>query len=411
MSLDKESISSILNEIISPPNTINTNNKSQNSIVMNRQKNIYNSLPPKRLFTKKGQRTNKTLGILVLIFCGFVFLAVSFTLPSFIVPPTSDVTTITNISDPISNENENRNGDSNNNSSGNINNYVDSNGKTNAKVQTKTRIIQNMDLKSCSFRTYKSNRYYKVDDENKEDFLSNADYIRGELPFILNPRSISGSSSSSSSLLSTTQPKKLCLDTSEWEDVKDGYYPFSDGQNPSIISLSSNVYNLTGAGDHHRLDSNYIQPLIELYADDHDVMDDLYLGLLLFGDSQCRWNLSESELEDRKFSPLQKAPNKRSMVVLFDSEMQVIDSTVLKLVLDANWGGKRKNIKMKKIKEGVDGDEDVFESKIVELDDSRLFFHNGKLNVLYRNGPFYGYDSKSKTFMIFLFYCLSSSPI
>jgi hypothetical protein len=30
----------------------------------------------------------------------------------------------------------------------------------------------------------------------------------------------------------------------------------------------------------------------------------------------------------------------------------------------------------------------------VELDDARLFFHEGKLHVLYRNGPSFGYDSK-----------------
>eukprot|EP00551_Chaetoceros_affinis_P007135 CAMPEP_0203666460 /NCGR_PEP_ID=MMETSP0090-20130426/3486_1 /ASSEMBLY_ACC=CAM_ASM_001088 /TAXON_ID=426623 /ORGANISM="Chaetoceros affinis, Strain CCMP159" /LENGTH=660 /DNA_ID=CAMNT_0050530337 /DNA_START=229 /DNA_END=2211 /DNA_ORIENTATION=+ len=379
---------------------------------MNRQKNIYGSLPPKRLFTSnKRNRTNttKTVGILVIVFCGFVLLSVSFTLPSFIIPPKSEVEEIaTGIG------NSSRNGSNGNTSIGNSNANSNHGKVKETLISTEQNMIQNsiakknvdrLKLKSCSFRRYKSNRYYKVDDENKEDFLSNADYIRGELPFILNPRSSSSSSSSSSALSSTTQPTKLCLDTSKWEDVKEGYYPFSDGQNPSIISLSSNVYNVTKANDnhkhYHRLDSSYIQPLKQVYGsadrtnrnDNNDqTIDNLYLGLLLFGDSQCRWDLTADELDEMKFSPLQKPPNKRSMVVILNNEMEIIDSTVLKLVLDKDWGGKRKNIKMKKI-EGGKG-KDSFESAIVELDDSRLFFHNGRLNVLYRNGPYYGYDKQ-----------------
>ena len=113
------------------------------------------------------------------------------------------------------------------------------------------------------------------------------------------------------------------------------------------------------------MDLNYIQPIKQIYGDDDTndngdkTIDNLYLGLLLFGDSQCRWKLSREELEARKFSSLQKPPNKRSMVVLFNSEMEMIDSTVLKLVLDANWGGKRKNVKMKKLKGGDGSDEDM----------------------------------------------------
>lgn len=261
-------------------------------------------------------------------------------------------------------------------------------------------------LQSCNFRTYKPKRYYKLDDSKREDFLSDADYIRGKLPFVLNPRSKmntsdiitngdgndngeSDSGSSDSPSTHPLMPKKLCIDTSEWEkDIQDGFWPFSDGQNPSIVSLSSNVYDLDQPKP--RIDPITIEPLKHLYDEeihDHDHnINKLYVGLLLFGDSQCRWNLSSEELAERKFSPLDHPPSKRSMVILYSAKMDVITSTVLKLERDADWGGKRKNVKKK---ENGDGS---FEKEIVELDDARLFFHNGQLHVLYRNGPFYGYE-------------------
>jgi hypothetical protein len=257
----------------------------------------------------------------------------------------------------------------------------------------------------CDFRKYKPNRYYKVSslssggEQNtnnhempKEPFLAQADYIRGKQPFVLNSNSKISSSSSNSSLM----PNKLCLDTSEWEDVKPGYYPFSDGQNPSIVSLASNVYNLPkeeegggGYGYKDRIDENYIEPLANIYDEEHHdyKLQDLFLGLLLFGDSQCRWNLNESELEEMKFSPLMEPPCKRSMVIVLNEEMNIIDSTVLRLELDAKWGA-RKKLHVKK------NDDGSYEKEIVELDDARLFFHKGQLHVLYRNGPYYGYDSE-----------------
>ncbi len=71
----------------------------------------------------------------------------------------------------------------------------------------------------CSFRTYKPNRYYPVKDIS-EPFLSNAEYIRGQLPFVINPRS--------DGVHSDSMPKKLCIDTSGWEkDIDADHRPFS----------------------------------------------------------------------------------------------------------------------------------------------------------------------------------------
>lgn len=225
----------------------------------------------------------------------------------------------------------------------------------------------------CSFRKYKPNRYYDVTDLSL-DFLSKAEYIRGELPFVINPPSHDGS-----------MPKKLCTDTSQWEEVLPNHRPFSDGQNPSFVSLKRYPYGTQN--DQPRINKDTIEPLVQIYGESS--MENLYLGLLLFGDSQCRWNMSVEELETNKFSPLQKAPSKRSLVMVVNNKLDPIGTAVLELEHDAVWGEKKKFGVMKK-KDGSG-----YDTSIVELDDARLFFHDGRLNVLYRNGPAFGYESKS----------------
>ena len=412
---EQESLSSLLREI-----TMTGRSTSQPT-------NIYrqSTLPRRRLFESSASSRSRLkrsfLSIFICFLFGFLLLSVS-----FMIPFSSNITAETRTQQipietdkhqqqpatvkPMIRNHSNRNEpngksdtvssirNNNNNKNNNIpdkqpNVIIKEETQTRKPIKTTSTNNEETELKQCTFRTYKPNRLYKLDDEeNQEDFLTNANYIRGILPFVINPHSkISSSSTSSASLM----PSKICLDTSEWEDVKDGYYPFSDGQNPSIVSLSQNNYsnvdqnkegNNSSTG---RLDINYVAPLSQIYNKDHDYeLDDLYLGLLLFGDSQCRWNLTAAELEDKKFSPLQSPPEKRSMVMILNEDMKVIDSTVLKLELDAKWGTTRKKLLPKTNGDGS------YQRSIVELDDARLFFHNGQLHVLYRNGPYYGYDSK-----------------
>jgi hypothetical protein len=246
-----------------------------------------------------------------------------------------------------------------------------------AKITTKSAPFDEF---KCSFREYKPHRYYPVDDIS-EKFLSDAEYIRGELPFVINPRS--------DGIDNGFMPKKICTDTSEWENVQEGYRPFSDGQNPSFISLAHKFLNPDSitVGD-----ATTAKTLADLYGSEG--MKSKYLGLLLFGDSQCRWNMSTEELDQNKFSPLDKAPSKRSMVMILNENLDPIGRAVLQLEHDAAWGSTRKKFGVKQNKDG-----NSFKRSIVELDDARLFFHGGKLHVLYRNGPYFGYDSK---------YCLSA---
>jgi hypothetical protein len=229
----------------------------------------------------------------------------------------------------------------------------------------------------CSFREYKPHRYYPLDDLS-EKFLSDSEYIRGELPFVINPHTKDAERS---------MPKKLCTDTSEWEDIQEGYRPFSDGQNPSFISLAHNFLNVeTGNGSDPNIDRT-ASTLVKLYGSEE--MKKMFLGLLLFGDSQCRWNMTPDELDKSRFSPLQKAPSKRSMVMVLNENLDPIGRAILQLEHDASWGTTRKKYGIKRTADGND-----FQRSIVELDDARLFFHEGKLHVLYRNGPSFGYDSK-----------------
>ncbi len=366
-------------------------------------------LPRKRLFVKAGttSKSKKSLSFFIICFCACILFVAMISLPTFLALDGSiDVSSSTSTSSTSSNTSNSDHGSNNEKSAITVttksssltqqrlpqlsksNTTATNNKTTKSKFNNKNKL----NLKSCSFRTYKQNRYYKVDSTEKEDFLSKAEYIRGEYPFILNPRSQFNADIHNEDPL-LLNPKKLCLDTSAWEDVKDGYWPFSDGQNPSVISLKSNVYNLpqSNSNNNHseykdRIDSMHLQPLKEIYNNN---LEDLYLGLLLFGDSQCRWNLTPTELEEKKFSPLDAPPQKRSMVVIFDEEMNAINSSVLHLVLDANWGEKRKKLKM--AKNSSDGS---YVKKIVELDDARIFFYNRQLHVLYRNGPLFGYESK-----------------
>ncbi len=387
--------------------TSTRNNNNNSSSFLNN--NIYrrqSNLPRKRLFASKnyggsGSNINMNMNrklkyVLILIgvfIFGILFITMSFTLQEMSPSSTSsnnhsiintDILNHNDVVKTIVNKNV-------------LSVVTGETGENEIKQNQYEKGDDKHSFHRCDFRKYKPNRYYKVTPPNElpsEPFLADANYIRGKQPFVLNPISKIISSTSFSSLM----PNKLCLNTSDWEDVTPGHYPFSDGQNPSIVSLASNVYNLPnteggGGGEYvykDRLDKDYIKPLANIYNDEHHLdyqLHDLFIGLLLFGDSQCRWNLNENELDEMNFSLLMEPPSKRSMVIVLNEAMEIIDSTVLQLELDAKWGT-RKKLNMKK------NDDGSYEKHIVELDDARLFFHNGQLHVLYRNGPYYGYESK-----------------
>ena len=117
----------------------------------------------------------------------------------------------------------------------------------------------------CKFRSYPGHRYYEIGKPimDQPSFLSDAKYVRGKLPVVLG---------------STSSPKKVCVDTHDWEDVQPGRYPFSDGQNPSVVSMSTDQ-------EGGRLSSGVIMPLANIYG--AEKLQDMYLGVSVFGNALC----------------------------------------------------------------------------------------------------------------------------
>jgi len=250
----------------------------------------------------------------------------------------------------------------------------------------------------CSFRVYDPPRHYNLNLdgslENQPTFLSEAKYIRGMLPIVINP--------------GKEGLKKVCMDTSEWEpmDSKNNQrWPFSDGQNPSFVSLRDDPHAMGDGGGNkirQRIDSSALMGLAEIYG--ADALQSMYIGLVLFGDSQCRWNMTPEQLREQGFSTWQKAPSVRTMIVIMDSERNIVGKAVVELVQDSIWGTKRKKVPRKMRVDGVANDSSCtregkendrcFGRSIQQLDDPRFFFHGGSLHVLFRNGPSFGYEAQ-----------------
>lgn len=111
-------------------------------------------------------------------------------------------------------------------------------------------------------------------------------------------------------------------------------------------------------------------------------------NLVTFYDDS-KWNMTEKEIETKKYSRATKPPSKRTMIVILDQDLIVLKQVVLMLRHDSSWGTTRKKIGKKEKSNGMD-----FEQSVVEFDDARFFAHDGKLFVLYRNGPIFGYESE-----------------
>ena len=238
---------------------------------------------------------------------------------------------------------------------------------------------------TCSFRNYPNHRYYGVDKplDSQPSFLKDAKYIRGKKPYIINPlhREKSGE---------MTKPTKVCIDTSEWEDfpTKNGIivdrFPFSDGQNPSIVSLS--VKQKAEGKALRFFASTVLLPLCEVYGAPE--VENMFIGVMVVGNAQCRWKMGPKDIKKFHFSDLEEAPDRRTIVTVFDKDMETLDQMTLLLELDAPWGTKKNQSTAKKEENGS------FERAKEYFDDPRFFFHKGHLMVLYRHGPKFGYENQ-----------------
>lgn len=252
----------------------------------------------------------------------------------------------------------------------------------------------------CSFRSYPSKRLYGLSSStsSQPDFLSEAAYIRGQWPIILNPYNHDDQTS--------IPVSKVCIDTTSWEDLSNNSggnkdvkrrLPFTDGHNPSIVSLSSNPYD-SNNNKHVRLEPKHLSPITT--AIPTIPLNNLFLSVSTFGSGQCNFGFTPNEIDQYNVSLLvQPSGGKRAVIAILASPLSDINSdlssfetlaqTTLLLERDVKYGSRPKNaIKVEK------SDTGLFARVHQEFDDARLFFHLGRVWVLYRNGPLFGYESQ-----------------
>lgn len=258
--------------------------------------------------------------------------------------------------------------------------------------ESATTALEAANKEKCAFRTYPPYRYYNLTAPLAElpTFLSEAEYIRGRLPFVINAHDVSATSAAAA----TTSTRKICIDTSEWDKIEPNHLPFSDGQNPSIVSLSSRNFH-----------KEYIAPLTKLYGTDDGEGDDdsngslenMFLGLLLVGNAECNWKMSAEDIEAYHFSTHKEAQTHRAVVVLLNEQMQTVYQTTLLLEHDAPWGKIRPSPAKPLHNDGEGGGSGRpmrYERSMIHFGDPRFFFHNGQIHVLYRQGSKFGYSDQ-----------------
>ena len=257
--------------------------------------------------------------------------------------------------------------------------------------ETKDEVTEQPSTKEfnrCHFRTYMSHRFYGLNRPSSEQpsFLMNnqeAIYINGKWPTIL-PSDY------------TDPYHKICIDQTEWDNDHPDNWPFGDGQNPSIASLASSPYGQSSSSSEEtpsRLDySKNAKPLKEFISaqKSHIDVNDLFLGVTVFGNAKCAWNMTVPDKIEYKYSTrdINSKPVEQTMILILNENFETIHQSILVLEQDADWGTARKKIQKKTFGDGM------FIRSTQQMDDARIFFHDGNPYVLYRNGPKFGYDKQ-----------------
>ncbi|KAG7343500.1 hypothetical protein IV203_021445 [Nitzschia inconspicua] len=253
--------------------------------------------------------------------------------------------------------------------------------ETNIRVtKTKTTTTRSKTTRKdyCGFRKYPPRRYYGLStDRNKKespDFLQNAEYIYGQLPIILSPKT---------SPRETTQ--KLCVDQSEWyppptpssfsnnqtNDNNNIQLPFADGTNPSILKLFNN----------ERIDAT-IRNMFPPQA--------TYLTTICMTNSQCAWRDTLQEQQEYRLSTQEKPSTVRTILLVLDEQFETLYESTILTVMDAPFGKRKKA-------QYDDNDESngkKYLQSMLAMDDARLFTYQGRIWVSYREGKLFGYDKQ-----------------
>ena len=157
-------------------------------------------------------------------------------------------------------------------------------------------VITELNLNKCSLRSYPSKRMYGLSSKSQPKFLSDAAYIRGQWPIVLNPNEHGDKSN---------PVWKVCIDTTSWEDLEGNgggeRLPFTDGHNPSLVSLAPNPYNPNDSSDLHvRLNPKHLRPVSSALPS--IPLKTLFLGISTFGGGQCKFGFSPEEVDEYRFS-------------------------------------------------------------------------------------------------------------
>eukprot|EP00535_Pseudo-nitzschia_heimii_P004395 CAMPEP_0197189094 /NCGR_PEP_ID=MMETSP1423-20130617/19155_1 /TAXON_ID=476441 /ORGANISM="Pseudo-nitzschia heimii, Strain UNC1101" /LENGTH=460 /DNA_ID=CAMNT_0042641127 /DNA_START=171 /DNA_END=1553 /DNA_ORIENTATION=+ len=215
---------------------------------------------------------------------------------------------------------------------------------------------------NCELRKYPKTRYYGLDERPLPSFLD-TEYIYGELPQMLElQKEASGS-----------QASKLCVDQSEWYQPKKETgtstppLPFADGTNPSILKI-----------DNPRIDSS-IRKLLYDNVVGRRKESPYYLATICMTDSQCSWNDSPEEIAEFHLSTDKKPSTVRTILLVLNQNFETMMEATIYTKIDAPFNGRFKPNN---------------QTKTFQLDDARLFTHNGQVWVSYREGKIFGYDKQ-----------------
>lgn len=211
---------------------------------------------------------------------------------------------------------------------------------------------------SCAFRKYPPHRYYRVDDHSPDFLRQNVEYIHGKWPVVLPVEE---------------PPTKLCVDQTAWHD-RPSELPFADGTNPSLLSVER-------IRQHQQLFANESADVNNMRMPSGTV----WVATACMTNSQCNWKDTPQQIKDYRLSTKEEPDTVQTVLLFLDEHYTRIGQFTIELVRDAKWG--------RRVKAETD-ERGNFKRKVVAFDDARLFLHQGKVWISYREGKGFGYESQ-----------------
>jgi len=222
---------------------------------------------------------------------------------------------------------------------------------------------------SRELRKYPSRRYYKLKAPRKQqpDFLTDTVYVYGEWPFLLHSKSRTS--------VSRRGPFKLAVDQRPWlnhnSTLRGGdidSLPFADGTNPSILTMARIKEN---APHVYRI-------IIDKYPSAY------LIATICMTNSQCSWKDSSSDRRNFHIVKQKDPDTVQTLLLVLDKSYKTLTQMTIQLEIDKQkWGAKHEFRKHR-----------LGELETPQLDDARLFVHQGEVYVSYREGKRFGYSTQ-----------------